>query len=117
MSPETCWLSKEAVPETLVTPPDAARWELERAGTGYTITVDPALGDAYEILPEKQSVVGGETGVLYGTYRLLEHLRAGRPLPEGMQTPAFALRMLNHWDKHERAHRTRIRGEILLLCG
>jgi len=98
MNWDKCWLTAETVPETLQTPPDTARWELERAGVQCALTVDESLGDSYEIDGNGQEIRGGETGVLYGVYRLLERRRAGRPLPEGVQTPAFALRMINQWD-------------------
>ena len=93
-----CWLTEAPVPDTLQTPPDAARWELARAGLPCTLTVNPALQDSYTISADGGEVTGGETGVLYGVYRLVEWKRAGRPLPQGTESPAFTLRMLDHWD-------------------
>lgn len=98
MSMEQCWLPKAAPPDTLHTPPDTARWELAEAGVDCALTMDPALGEGYEIAADGSAVTGGETGVLYGAYRLLEWKRAGRALPRGPQQPSFPLRMLDHWD-------------------
>ena len=93
-----CWLTEAAVPESLKTPPEAARWELAQAGLHCTLTVDPALRDSYAIAADGGTITGGEIGVLYGVYRLLEWKRAGRELPQGMESPAFSLRMIDHWD-------------------
>jgi len=98
MSWKQCWLPQETVPETLQTPLDAARWELRQAGVNCILTVAEDLGDSYTIAPDGGGITGGETGVLYGVHRLLEWKRAGRALPQGKQTPAFPLRMLDHWD-------------------
>ncbi|MFH1879685.1 MAG: alpha-glucuronidase [Bacillota bacterium] len=95
---ESCWLTEAAVPETLQTPLDTARWELAQAGAACALTVDAALYDGYEIAADGGAIKGGETGVLYGAYRMLEWKRVGRALPRGRQAPAFALRMLDHWD-------------------
>ncbi len=98
MSLQKAWLLEELIPETLKTPPEAARWELQQAGMDCAVSVEEGLGDAYTIAPDGSQISGGETGVLYGVYRLLEWKRAGRALPQGRQTPAFALRMIDHWD-------------------
>lgn len=98
MTWDRCWLAEAAVPETLQTPAETARWELAQAGAPCAVTVDPAMGDGYEIAPGGGAITGGETGVLYGAYRFLEWMRAGRALPSGVQKPAFSLRMLDHWD-------------------
>ena len=46
----------------------------------------------------------GERGVLYGAFRLLQHLQRQRPLDRLAQTdrPASPLRMINHWDNPNR---------------
>jgi len=93
-----CWLPDVQVPKTLQTPPEVARWELEQLDQSCELTVDAAMGDAFEILDHGSAVRGGECGVLYGAYRLLEHRREGSPPPQGVQTPRFSLRMIDHWD-------------------
>ena len=95
---EPCWLTPESVPETLHTPAEAAGWELRQACLECALTVDDSLGDRYEILDDGGAIRGGDTGILYGVYRLLEWKRAGRALPQGLQSPAFSLRMIDHWD-------------------
>lgn len=59
-----------------------------------------SLGDAYEITKEDSvyCITGGETGLLYGVYALIFALETGAPLPQGLQRPYYALRMLNCWD-------------------
>ncbi|MBN1777608.1 MAG: alpha-glucuronidase, partial [Clostridiales bacterium] len=93
-----CWLPEHEIPDTLQTPPDVARWELRQAGADCALTVDTEMGDAFEITDRGREITGGETGVLYGVYRMLECGREGRKLPQGRQAPQFSLRMINHWD-------------------
>ena len=76
MSLEQCWLPVRAVPESAGTPAELARWELEQAKINCALTVMDGMGDSYEILDGGRAIRGGETGVLYGAYRLLEFLRA-----------------------------------------
>ncbi len=100
MNWEPCWLPAADVPETLRSPAQAARWELEQQNVESALSVQPQLGDAYEITdgPEGCRIMGGETGVLYGAHRLLFNRRVGLPLPVGMRAPAYPFRMLDHWD-------------------
>jgi len=93
-----CWLPEAEIPDTLQTPQDVARWELKQAGVDCALTVDNEMGDAYEMTDRGGALRGGETGVLYGAYRMLELRQIGRRLPRGRQTPRFSLRMINHWD-------------------
>ncbi len=93
-----CWLTDAEVPSALRTPPDVARWELAQMKVDCSLTVEPEMGDSYRILDKGRVIYGGETGVLYGAYRLLEHRREGSPPPHGAQTPQFSLRMIDHWD-------------------
>ena len=93
-----CWLTDAQVPQTLQTPQEVARWELDQLKVDCSLTVQPELGDAFEILDGGHGIRGGDTGILYGVYRLLEHRREGSPPPQGVQTPAFSLRMIDHWD-------------------
>ena len=92
------WLPEAIVPEKIQLPVQAALWELDQQNIQCSLTVDEAMGDAFEILDGGKVIRGGQTGILYGTYRLLEGLRTGGKLPQGMQTPAYSLRMINHWD-------------------
>ena len=64
-----CWLPDYDIPDTLQTPLDVARWELSQTGVDCALSVDAAMGDAYEILDGGRKITGGETGVLYGVYR------------------------------------------------
>ena len=87
------------VPAGLASPTDVARFELAQAGVRATLNVNPAMGEGYEI--DGDTVTGGETGVLYGAYRLLMARKAGETLPSGVQQPRYPLRMLNCWDNAE----------------
>ena len=89
------FLSKD-VPADLTSPADVARFELDQAGVSARLCLDPALGEGWEIAGD--TIIGGETGVLYGAYRLLMARAAGQPLPTGLQKPHHALRMINCWD-------------------
>ena len=99
----------EALPEEANTPQDAARAELALAGRTLpcfpkvTLTVDPAMGDCFTLAHENGALrlLGGETGVLYGAYRLMMAVKAGEALPLGQNKPAYALRMINCWDNAE----------------
>lgn len=69
-------------------------------GKTVQVRVDASMGEGYrlEASSDGYTVTGGETGVLYGAYRLLMALAAGESLPEGMQSPRYGLRMINCWD-------------------
>ena len=95
---DQCWLPDDTLPDSLYTPMDVAQWELAQAGVDCELVISAGMGDAYEITNRGQTIHGGETGVLYGVYRLLEHRREGSGPPEGLQSPAFSLRMIDHWD-------------------
>ncbi len=41
---------------------------------------------------------GSGRGLLYGAFHLLRHLALGEEFPEWESSPAYPLRMLNHWD-------------------
>ena len=87
------------VPAGLASPADTARFELELAGVSARLSIDPALGDGWRI--EGDTITGGETGVLYGAYRLLMARAAGEQVPTGLQQPRYPLRMINCWDNAE----------------
>ena len=56
----------------------------------------PDMGEGYCVAAD--AIAGGATGVLYGVYAWLMAKAAGEALPEGIQKPFWALRMLNCWD-------------------
>lgn len=101
-----------------------AKGELEQGWRGRTVTlrldVTQQLGDGYRLQlsggdegpASAQAVItaGSEVGLLYGAYALLRQQNTARPTCQGTkksscgpaiditERPAFALRMLNHWD-------------------
>ena len=87
------------IPADLTSPVDIARFELAQAGVAATLTVDPALGEGFAL--DGDRITGGETGVLYGAYRLLMARKAGEALSSGVRQPRYPLRMLNCWDNAE----------------
>ena len=80
---------------------------------------DPALGEGYHIFSEdgKTVVTGGETGVLYGAYAYMEALAAHEALPEGIQAPFYALRMLDCWDNMDGSIERGYAGQSLWFEG
>lgn len=95
------WLPflSQDVPANLTTPAEVARFELKQAGVSAELRIDPSLGEGWEIAGD--TITGGETGVLYGTYRLLMARATEQALPSGTQRPRYPLRMLNCWDNAE----------------
>ena len=100
------WLGAldQALPETLESPLETARFELGAyfQGSDFTAEVkaDRPEEEEYEIIRDGNRYLlhGGKTGVLYGAYRLIRCLKAGLLPPAGPQTPYYPLRMLNCWD-------------------
>ena len=95
------------VPADLTSPAQVARFELDQAIAQISpdlqvdLQVDPSLGEGFRLHRENSSVTitGGESGVLYGAYRLLMSLYACEKIPhEHAQHPKYALRMVNCWD-------------------
>ena len=43
-------------------------------------------------------LIGTGRGLLYGVFRLLRHLALGEEYPEWESSPAYPIRMLDHWD-------------------
>lgn len=60
----------------------------------------PDAKDGFEILKQSDHYLirGGKTGILYGVYRFLMNCAAMEEITVPYTTPAFSLRMLNHWD-------------------
>ena len=99
---------QQPIPENLATPAEIAAFEAERfAGENgknspsFCFLPDETLGESYILErydPGRITVRGGEQGILYGTYEALFDLICEKPLPKGIQTPAYSLRMLDSWD-------------------
>ena len=46
-------------------------------------------------------IVGSGRGLLYGVFHLLRHLALGEKYPEWESSPAYPIRMLDHWDNSD----------------
>ncbi len=94
----------EDVPAELSTPFEVARYEVDHAAVADHLTIflrQDDSGDGFRVTRDGShiTVVGGETGILYGTYRALMALAIGEELPrDNVQQPKYALRMINCWD-------------------
>lgn len=87
-----------------------ARAELEQ-GLKYmnrseqvTLLEQPDMGECFRLECNSQTITltGGQSGLLYGAYRLLMAWYTGEKLPpKHEQAPQYALRMLNCWDNAE----------------
>ena len=91
------------IPEDLSTPADVARYELDRALPGVSVSLnqDDDLGDGYraERLASGWSLTGGKTGLLYGAYALILKTLSGEAVPSAFaSSPYYPLRMINCWD-------------------
>ena len=94
------------VPAECKTPVEVARFELDHCGLGdVRLCVEKDQGDAFHLEKTETSyvVTGGETGVLYGAYRLMMALKAGEKVVYSPKpvSPFYALRMINCWDNAE----------------
>ncbi len=101
------WLRKFPAPpdrwEDDLTPSECAKRELEQAfpGRDFMLTCSPALGDTFAMdrMGATVALTGGETGILYGAYRLIRAAAAGETLPSHLESaPKYALRMIECWD-------------------
>ena len=100
------WLSrlKDPVPASLKTPAEIAAFELSRALPDIRVTLEeqPALGEGYRIklLPGGGfRITGGNTGLLYGAWRLIMGRLSGEALDVPVDSaPKYALRMIDCWD-------------------
>ena len=100
------WLTrlKNPVPAGLKTPADLARFELSHAfpDTRVILREEPELVDAWAIDPLPDGgylLTGGNTGLLYGAYRLILGWFCGR-VPDILSgsAPQYSLRMIDCWD-------------------
>ena len=99
------WLNQltEAVPSSLKTPEEAARFELESALPGVKVDLERqnALGESFRLETRADGSVllsGGAAGLLYGAYRLILDRLCGETPASLSSSPRYALRMLNCWD-------------------
>ncbi|MCR5296021.1 MAG: alpha-glucuronidase [Clostridiales bacterium] len=98
------WLhSFPDLPDTVASPADLARLELESAlpGTPCTLEHVPAMGESYRV--EKTAagytVSGGDSGLLYGAYALITRILSGESVPPVLASaPKYGLRMVDCWD-------------------
>ncbi len=98
------WLPflEKAVPETVKTPVETARFELNTALPDENVSLDcrPSMGEGFSIdrADGHWRITGGESGLLYGAYRLLMALHCDEN-PNGLSdAPYYTLRMINCWD-------------------
>ena len=116
---DACWLPERTPPETLGTPAQIAAWELAAEGIPHRLMPRAGWGERF-LLEEAEgrlTVCGGETGLLYGAYCALQCRRLGLAYPKGAQSPAFALRMLNHWDNPDGSVERGYAGRSLFFEG
>ena len=100
------WLRRlsRPVPAALAAPTDTARFELENALPGVSVSLNPdaSLGrEEYRVerVPGGWRLSGGEAGLLYGAYALILKTLAGESLPDVFSSaPRYSLRMINCWD-------------------
>ena len=99
------WLNQltKAVPSSLKTPEEAARFELESALPGVKVDLERQddLGEGFRLETRADGSVllsGGAAGLLYGAYRLILDRLCGETPASLSSSPHYALRMLNCWD-------------------
>ncbi|NLO86795.1 MAG: alpha-glucuronidase [Clostridiales bacterium] len=103
------WLSflDKSIPSDLSTPLDIAKHELSLGVSRLDISTPVSLEqadmprDSYTIArsADGYSIQGGKRGVLYGVYQFLMNYAANQSIQvTGMQSPYYALRMLDCWD-------------------
>lgn len=116
---DACWLTPRMPPEALRTPAQVAAWELAAEGLACSLTCVPDWGERFALTEASGALclTGGEAGLLYGAYQLMQRHRLGQPWPKGVQAPAFALRMLNHWDNMDGTVERGYAGRSLFFQG
>ena len=119
------WLTrlKDPVPAGLKTPAELARFELAHAlpDTRVTLEERPDLGEGWRIDPEPGGglrVAGGNTGLLYGAYRLiLDRLCGEMPAAPVASSPKYPLRMIDCWDNPDGTIERGYAGRSLFFSG
>ena len=96
------WLPdlKIPVPEGLKRPLHVADFEARQVADNVCFALKGEMGESYALKKagDGYMVTGGETGVLYGAYALARSLRLREKLPQDVQRPRYALRMIDCWD-------------------
>ena len=110
------------VPGSLVSPADVARFELDRALPGVSVSLisDPSLGEGYRLerTVSGWSVTGGNSGLLYGAYALILKTLSGGTLPDVVSSsPYYPLRMINCWDNMDGSVERGYSGRSLFFEG
>ena len=85
----------------------------------YDVMAGKGLLDSYEIVASKDRVtIKGNTdrALLYGVYELLRLQKTGDALTRGRQTPAHAIRCLNHWDNPNGTVERGYAGSSIFWC-
>lgn len=103
MNTDRLWLSRFAptLPDTLKTPLEVAHAEL---AAFPELSVELCLQEdmheqwAFEKNGNRELLRGGMQGLLYGAYTLIFSHLSHQTMPDGIQSPAYPLRMLNCWD-------------------
>ena len=103
------------------TPSALARLELDRElNLPVQLQKEEALGDGYRLEPRDGGylLTGGETGLLYGAYRLIADARCGElPAAPVASAPQYALRMINCWDNADGSVERGYAGRSLFFEG
>ncbi len=110
------------VPEDLSTPAEIARFELEHALPGVSVSLneDISLGEGYRVerVPSGWHVTGGSTGLLYGAYALILKHISGEPVTDSFSSaPFYPLRMINCWDNMDGSVERGYSGRSLFFEG
>ena len=100
MNTDRLWLSRFAptLPDTLKTPLEVAHAEL---AAFPELSVELCLQEdmheqwAFEKNGNRELLRGGMQGLLYGAYTLIFSHLSHQTMPDGIQSPAYPLRMLN----------------------
>lgn len=121
------WLPflREDIPAACTSAKDIAQFELNQAlphlapGKKAELSLCKSMQETYTIQQQGDTlcIAGGEPGLLYGAYALLMALATGHPLPEGVQQPRYALRMLNCWDNADGSIERGYAGRSLFFEG
>ena len=108
----------QEIPADLTAPADIARFELEQGGVKASLTVEPAMGEGWQIAKTEDGYAlrGGESGVLYGAYQLLMAKQTGAE-PQAESAPRYSLRMLNCWDNADGSVERGYAGRSLFFEG
>ena len=118
------WLKqlRKEIPPSCHTPSEIARFELDHALPGVSVKFlrKDEWKDGYEIVPDPDgslTLAGGETGLLYGTYRLITDALCGVPASRVSSSPVYALRMINCWDNADGSVERGYAGRSLFFDG